>query len=127
MIPATSPATVHSNPDAELISLCAKFDECQRQLEALYEVHMEDDPPEQFPLMAREAELSKRISGMQVHSAEGILALARSVAICNGNGESDFDPRCGGIIGHLMTALMREVCLLSGLPAPTKLAGRATA
>lgn len=111
--------------DAELIALCAEFDDCERQLEALYNVHLEDDPPEELPLMDREAELARRIRGMRVNSADGILAIARSIAVHNGDGGLDYDPNSPGPTGHLMTALMREVCLLSGLPAPSKLAGRA--
>jgi hypothetical protein len=125
--PATTTTTAHGTPDAVLIALCAEFDECQRQLEALYEVHPEDDPPGEFTLVQRQFELSRRIRGMRVHSADGILAIARSVAVHNGNGGLDFDPTERGITAHLMTALMRETCLLSGLPAPSKLAGRAIA
>ena len=113
--------------DAELIRLCADLDECEWQLLAIHEVHREDDPPGELPLMKRQAELAKRISGMQVHSADGILAIARSIAVYNGDGSLDFDPKSSSPTGHLMAALMREVCLLSGLPAPSKLAGRAAA
>jgi hypothetical protein len=50
-------------------------------LDALYEVHREDDPPEQFPLMKRQVELSRLIKGMRVHIADGIVAIARSIAV----------------------------------------------
>jgi hypothetical protein len=66
----------------------ASLDNTQRQLEALYEVHREDDPPEQFPLFKRQAELAGRIRGMRVHAADGILAIARSIAVHNSHGGS---------------------------------------
>jgi hypothetical protein len=119
--PVASPAG--AGDDAELIRLCAELDECEWQLEAVYAVHSEDDPPEERPLMERQVELSQRIMGMPAHSADGIVAIARSLAI-QGNGIFDFDPDPAYVTGRLMTALMREVCLLSGLPAPSKLAGR---
>ena len=96
-------------------------------MEAVYEVHLDDDPPEGLALLKRQGELAKRISGMRAHSADGIVAIARSLAVHNGNGESDFDPAASTTTGRLMTALMRAVCLLSGLTAPSKLAGRTEA
>lgn len=119
---ATARATPRgSGDDAELIRLCAEFDDCERQLEAVYAVHLEDDPPGELPLIERQVELSRLIKGMRAHSAEGIFAIARSIAVCNGDGTFEFDPKGDSVPGRLMAALLRESLRLSGLPVPSVL------
>jgi len=115
--------------DAELIALCAAFDDCDRQIDTVYATEPDDELAESAAglIIQRQAALAERIMGSRVHTPEGIVAIARSLAVSNGNGEHDFHPSAEYTTGRLMTALMREVCLLSGLPAPARLTGRTAA
>ena len=126
---ATTAEAGGSADDAEIIRLCAEVDNCERQADAIYATEPDDSlaAAAVAPVMARHFALAQRIAGSRVHSPAGIFALARSLAISNGNGDSDFHPETDTLTGCLMTALLREACLLSGLPAPTKLAGRTSA
>jgi len=116
-----------STADDALIVLCATFDDCERQVEAIYDTEPDDNQAEAAVslVLRHQSELAVRIAGTAAHTADGIVAIARSVAIHNGNGAHDFDPSQGTTTGRLMTALLREVCLLSSNPAPSELAGRA--
>jgi hypothetical protein len=98
-------------------------------LEALYDAERNEDPPEAAvaAIIEHQHALAGRIMVSRVSSAVGIVAIARSVAVSNGNGDCDFQPDARYITGRLTTALMREVCLFSDLPAPSKLAGRTAA
>jgi hypothetical protein len=115
--------------EADLIRLCAEFDDCERQLEAIYASEADDELAEAggAAVAKQMNSLAKRIMSSSASSADGILAIARSLAIHNGNGAFDFHPETSSTTGCLMTALLRESCLLSGLPSPDGLAGRAAA
>lgn len=115
--------------DAELIGLCADLDDCERQYHAVYDNASYDESDDDLEAAAAAmlepaCALAERIRTSRVHSADGILAIARSVAVWNGDDASEFSPSEGGIVGALMTALMRESLLLSGLPVPANLARR---
>jgi hypothetical protein len=116
-----------SAADHTLIALCAEFDACEREVDTIYDAEPDNDRAEATValVMQRQFELSGQIAENSAHTPDGIIAIARSVAIHNGGGAHDFAPTQDTTTGRLMTALMREVCLLSGLPAPPGLAGRA--
>lgn len=115
--------------DADLLRLCAGFDECGHRVDAIYASEPDDDLAQTAAalVLARQHTVAGKIMRSRVHSADGIVAIARSLAFHNGDGAADFQPRADTTTGRLMTARMREVCLFSGLPARAKLEGRAGA
>lgn len=127
-VTATAVAAPES-ADAELIELCAEFCRCEQRIEAIYEAVSDEElaDAESEPVMAHQHDLAERIMGSRVRSAAGILAIARSLAVHAGEGAFDFSASPATTTGRLMTALFRESLLLSGLPVPDCLEGRAAA
>jgi hypothetical protein len=71
------------NADAELIVLCAQFDDLQRRTNAVFETADDDDEQDALiaPLHGAQNDLAERICSMRATTSAGFSALAATIAL----------------------------------------------
>ncbi|SIQ46196.1 MULTISPECIES: hypothetical protein [Acidiphilium] len=112
-----APIAAHaSNPDAELIALCARFDANERRYLTLYtdDIPIEDEAARDAlaePIQAEQRDLAERITSYRITTLAGFAAVARSLGLWDSTiGEPS---EHSGIDEQLVAMLVRDARAMS--------------
>ena len=114
---------IPSDPDADLIGVCAEFDACERQTSIIHGSGPDcvtddaDAHAASTPLYDRMAILLDRMDELRATTPAGIQARAHSLAQHGGDGGFSFDCETS-MLGRLLAYLMRDSAALGGSPPP---------
>lgn len=94
--------------DAELIALCAQFDENERRYIALYadDLAIEDEAARDAiaePIQAEQRDLAERITSYRITTLAGFAAVARSLGLWD---STIGEPEDHGGINEMLTAML---------------------
>lgn len=102
------------SPDAELIRLCAEYEAAERRIKDLYAPDDVDEDKAGIVLTGINAEadlILRRMEELPAQTPAGIHAIARAVAACNSDFESNFHSK-GTWPCRLLVCLMRNAAAL---------------